>query len=170
MAASDYLATRAEEEEHRHAEAIERRHIELFPSGERDEIRQILLNHGLGEELVEAAVGQITANPDRWVKMMLRDEYGLPATVRSPWLAAGSTFSAFLICGLIPLLPFVAALRRPFEMAAVITAVVFLGIGALKSRWSVESWWRSALSTLAIGGGAALVAYFAGAWLRSLAG
>jgi VIT1/CCC1 family predicted Fe2+/Mn2+ transporter len=112
----------------------------------------------------------VTANPERWVRMMLRDEYGLPAAVRSPWRAAGSTFSAFLICGLIPLLPFLAGVRRPFEIAAAVTAVVFLGIGALKSRWSVEPWWLSALSTLAIGGGAAVVAYFAGAWLRGFAG
>ena len=170
MAAGDFLATKAEQEEYRHAEAIERRHIELYPSGERDEIREILLNQGIAEEVLEAAVGQVTANPERWVRMMLRDEYGLPAAVRSPWRAAGSTFSAFLICGLIPLLPFLAGVRRPFEIAAAVTAVVFLGIGALKSRWSVEPWWLSALSTLAIGGGAAVVAYFAGAWLRGFAG
>jgi len=31
-------------------------------------------------------------------------------------------------------------------------------------------WWRSALETLGVGGGAAAVAYGIGAWLRGLAG
>jgi VIT1/CCC1 family predicted Fe2+/Mn2+ transporter len=107
---------------------------------------------------------------DRWVRMMLRDEYGLPAVVRSPWRASASTFSAFLLCGLVPLIPFVANLRHPFEVAAAITGLMFVVIGALRSRWSVEPWWYSGLSTLLIGGGAASVAYFAGAWLRGLTG
>jgi hypothetical protein len=34
----------------------------------------------------------------------------------------------------------------------------------------VRRWWSSALETLAIGGGAAAVAYAIGAWLRHLAG
>ena len=101
---------------------------------------------------------------------MLRDEYGLPALVRSPWRAAGSTFSAFLVCGLVPLVPFVADMNNAFAMAAGMTGLVFALIGALKSRWSIHSWWRSGLETLAVGGGAAAVAYGIGAWLRGLVG
>ncbi len=86
---------------------------------------------------------------------MLRYEYGLPASVRSPWRAAGSTFSAFLICGLVPLAPFVAGLNGAFTVASIATGLTFVLIGALKSRWSVQPWWHSGLSTLAIGGGAA---------------
>ncbi len=44
------------------------------------------------------------------------------------------------------------------------------GIGALKSCWPPRPWWRSALETLGIGGGAAAIAYGIGAWLRGLAG
>jgi VIT1/CCC1 family predicted Fe2+/Mn2+ transporter len=170
MAAANYLATRSEHEEFQYAEAIERRHIEKFPAGERDEVREILRGHGLEGDLADQAVMAITADRDRWVRMMLRDEYGLPAVVRSPWRAAGSTFWAFLVCGLIPLAPFVAGIRNAFTVAATITGLVFILIGALKSRWSVRPWWHSGLTTVAIGGGAAIVAYLIGAWLRSLAG
>ena len=45
---------------------------------------------------------------------------------------------------------------------------MFVLIGALKSRWSTAwPWWDSGLGTLAIGGGAAAVAYFVGSWSRS---
>jgi VIT1/CCC1 family predicted Fe2+/Mn2+ transporter len=101
---------------------------------------------------------------------MLRDEYGLPARVRSPWRAAGSTFSAFVLCGAVPLVPFVAGVTDAFWVATGATGALFALIGALKAQWSIRSWWRSGLETLAVGGAAAAVAYGLGAWLRHLVG
>jgi len=170
MAAGNYLATRAEDDEFHYAEAVEHRHIEAFPDGERDEVREILRRLGIVGDLLDRAVAAITADRDRWVRMMLREEYGLPAAVRSPWRAAGSTFSAFLLCGLVPLVPFVARLKSAFWVASTATSLMFIMIGALKSRWSIRPWWYSVLGTLAIGGGAAAVAYAIGAWLRNLTG
>ena len=79
MAAGNYLATRAEHDEFHHAEAVERRHIESFPDGERDEVREILRGLGIVGDLLERVVVAVTADRDRWVRMMLREEYGLPA-------------------------------------------------------------------------------------------
>jgi len=168
MAAGNYLATRSEQEEFRHAEAVERRHIAVVPEGEREEVREILRGLGIAGHLLDRVVAVITADRDRWVRVMVREEYGLPAAVRSPWRAAGSTFAAFLVCGLVPLVPFVAGLKSPFWVASAATGLMFVMIGALKSRWSTRPWWYSALGTLAIGGGAAAVAFAAGAWLREL--
>ncbi len=93
MAASNYLATRSEIEEFHHAETVERRHIEVAPDGEREEVREILRGLGLVGDLLDRVVAVITADRDRWVRLMIRDEYGLPAVVRSPFRAAASTFS-----------------------------------------------------------------------------
>lgn len=170
MAAGNYLATSAERDEFRHAESVERRHIENFPDGEREEVREILRRIGIQTDLVDSAAASITADRDRWVRIMVRDEYGLPTAVRSPWRAAAATLFAFVICGIVPLLPFVAGLSGSFWIAAGAAGVVFVSIGALKSRWSVRPWWQSALMTLAVGGGAAGLAFAVGAWLRRLAG
>lgn len=170
MAAGDYLATRSEDEEFRYAEAVERRHIETCPEGERDEVREILQARGIPGELLDRVVASVTADRALWVRMMLRDEYGLPDAVRSPWRAALVTFSAFLVCGMVPLIPFVAGVKHAFWTASIVTGLMFILIGALKSRWSIRPWWYSALGTLAIGGGAAAVAYVIGAWLRGLTG
>jgi VIT1/CCC1 family predicted Fe2+/Mn2+ transporter len=170
MAAGNYLATRAEHEEFQYAEAMERRHIATSPEGEREEVREILRGLGLLDELVDRVVAAITADRDQWVRLMLRDEYGLPAAARSPWRAAGSTLSAFLLCGMVPLVPFVASLKNAFWAASATTSLIFVFIGALKSRWSIRPWWYSGLGTLAIGGGAATVAYAIGAWLRDFTG
>jgi vacuolar iron transporter family protein len=170
MAAGDYLATRSEDEEFHHAEAVERRHIATYPEGEREEVREILRARGIPGDLLDQVVRAITANRDLWVRIMLREEYGLPDAVRSPWRAAVLTFSAFLLCGLVPLVPFVAGLKEAFSTACVVTGLMFFLIGALKSRWSIRPWWYSGLETLALGGGAATVAYAIGAWLRGLTG
>jgi hypothetical protein len=50
-----------------------------------------------------------------------------------------------------------------------LTALVFFGIGALKSWWSTATWWRSGLETLAIGLAAAGLAFAVGYGLRHYA-
>ena len=170
MSAANYLATRSEHEEARRAEGIERRHIATTPEGERAEVREIFRRRGLDGDLLEGVTQAITGDQERWVRTMLRDEYGLPASIRSAWRAAASTFLAFVVCGLVPLLPFALGMDHAFVVASTATGVVFAAIGAAKSRWSSAPWWRSALETLLIGGGAAAVAYGIGAWLRTFGG
>ena len=110
----------------------------------------------------------ITADRERWVDTMLAEEYGLPKVVRAPLKAAASTFAAFLLCGSIPLLPFLFETARRFEVSVVMTALVFFLIGSTKSRWSPVSWWRSGAETLAIGLGAAALAFLVGYGLKTL--
>lgn len=163
MAASNYLATRSEQEEFRQAEAREHRHIMEFPEDEREEVSQIPGGLGIAGDLLERAVAAVTADRERWVQVMLRYEYGLPAAVRSAWRAARSTFAAFLICGLVPLAPYVAGRKNPFVVASAATCLLFVLIGAVKSRWSTRPWWYSGTGTMA-------VAYAIGAWMRGLTG
>ncbi|MCM3871988.1 MAG: VIT1/CCC1 transporter family protein [Pyrinomonadaceae bacterium] len=169
MAASNFLGTRAEYEDLKRIEAIENRHIDLAPEGEREEVRQIFRNKGFTGEDLTRIVELVTADRTRWVRTMLTEEYGLPHDVRSPWMAAVTTFSAFIACGLVPLLPYVFGLSNPVVLSMVMTGGVFFAIGSVKSRWSTASWWSSGLSTLAVGAIAAGLAYGAGLLLNHLA-
>jgi VIT1/CCC1 family predicted Fe2+/Mn2+ transporter len=101
---------------------------------------------------------------------MLTEEYGLPTEVRSPYYAALSTFTAFLVCGLVPLFPYLARVPHAAEVSVIATGIVFFAIGSAKSRWSTVSWWRSGLTTLLVGAIAAGLAYVAGMFLKSLVG
>ena len=169
MAASNFLGTRAEQDDIRHIEAIEQRHIDLAPEGEREEVRQIFRQKGFEGKDLERVVELITADRHRWVRTMLTEEYGLPQQARSPWLAAMSTFSAFIVCGLVPLLPFLLGAGKALWLSILLTGAVFFVIGSVKSRWSTVSWWRSGFSTLLVGGTAATLAYAVGIALRDLA-
>jgi len=162
MAASNYLGTKAEHDDLRRLQKIENRHIDLAPEGEREEVRQIFERKGFTGDELERMVELITADRDRWVQTMLTEEYGLPGAVRSSWIAALSTFVAFLICGLVPVLPFLFDTDHALTISFALTAVVFVAIGSIKSRWSTSSWWRSGLTTLLVGVIAAALAYVVG--------
>lgn len=168
MAASNYLGTKAEHDDWRRLEQIENRHIELAPEGEREEVRQIFARKGFEGADLQRMVEHVTADRERWVRTMLMDEYGLPHTVRSPWIAALSTFTAFLICGLVPLLPYLFRTPDSLAVSVTLTGVVFLAIGSIKSRWSTSSWWHSAVTTFLVGATAALLAYGAGVVAKRL--
>jgi vacuolar iron transporter family protein len=168
MAASNFLGTKAEHDDWHRLEAIENRHIDMDPEGEREEVRQIFQLKGFEDEDLVRIVELVTANSKRWVSTMLTEEYGLPHEVRSPWIAALSTFTAFLLCGLVPLLPYLLGISRALEASIIMTGTVFFVIGSAKSKWSTASWWRSGLTTLLVGAIAASLAYATGLLMKSL--
>ncbi len=168
MAAANYSGTKAERDDYRRIQAIEDRHIRLAPEGETEEVRQIFAAKGFRGADLDRAVDVITADRQRWIATMMAEEYGLPAQPRCPRRAALSTFAAFLLCGLVPLLPLVLGLANPFTVAIALTAAVFLAIGSIKSAWSVTPWWRSGVETMAIGLGAAGLAYAIGSGVEAL--
>jgi VIT1/CCC1 family predicted Fe2+/Mn2+ transporter len=168
MAASNFLGTKAEQDDLSRLEEIENRHIDLAPEGEREEVRQIFQLKGFAGEDLERIVRLVTADRKRWISTMLTEEYGLPREIRSSWMAALSTFSAFLFCGLVPLLPFLFRITNALQVSMLMTAVVFIAIGSAKSRWSTVSWWRSGLTTLFVGAIAAVLAYTTGVLLKTL--
>ena len=162
MAASNYSGTKAELDDARRLREIEARHIRLAPEGERAELKEILAGKGLEGDVLNAAVDAIASNKKNWIDMMLVEEYGLSPVDPHPLRAATATFIAFLVAGMVPLLPYLFSLGDPFRWSIVATALTFLAVGALKSVWSLAAWWRSGIETLIIGGAAASIAYFVG--------
>ena len=170
MAASNFLGTKAEIDDWRRLEAIENRHIELAPDGEREEVRQIFQLKGFEGDDLSRMVDLVTSERERWVRTMLTEEYGLPREVRSPWIAAVSTFTAFVICGLVPLIPYLMGARQSLGVSMAMTATVFFAIGSAKSKWSTTSWWQSGLTTFLVGAIAASLAYGTGVFLKNVLG
>jgi vacuolar iron transporter family protein len=173
MAASNYTGTKTEIEEFDRLRAHEERQVERNPEGEIREVREIYRAKGFSGTDLDRAVEIITSNRRLWIDTMLAEEYGMPMSVRSPIKAAIGTFVAFLLCGLVPLLPFLAGdavLGRTDAtiLAVVLTGATFFGIGSVKSRWSLHSWLRSGIETTAIGLAAAAIAFVIGYALKGL--
>jgi len=162
MAAGNFSGTKAERDNVARLRSVEDHHITHYPEGERLEVREILARMGLSGEVLEQATSEITADRQRWIDLMIDGEYGLGGVDPHPMRAALATFLAFLVAGMVPLMPFVLGLNGAFALSAWMTLAVFFAIGAFKSRWSLSPWWRSGLETLAIGGLAAGIAFVVG--------
>ncbi len=162
MAAANFLGTKTEKDEYDYYEDFEEEQIDKAPHHEIEEIRQIFAAKGFNEEETETIVKKITSDEKLWVKTMMREEYGLAEKIRSPWKAGFCTFTAFMICGFIPLIPFILKFKNAFLEAGIITSILFFLIGAIKSKWSPKSWWYSGFTILFIGGIAAAIAFLVG--------
>ncbi|MCM2322820.1 MAG: VIT1/CCC1 transporter family protein [Oligoflexia bacterium] len=165
MATSNYLGTRAEQENVARFRLVEEGHIARDPKGEQEEVRQIFARKGITPPALEEVVRAISSDRRRWVDLMLIEEYGASPLHPSPIRSACATFAAFVICGAVPLISFIGRFDRPFPVAALATGITFFLIGSAKSRWSNSRWWLSGIQTLTVGSGAALLAYLVGGLL-----
>ena len=172
MAVANFLGTRAENRRREQARRREELHIALVPEGEKEEIRQIFARKGFQGEDLERVVEVITSDRERWVETMLVEELGFPREPHPALQAGLVTFLAFLLAGLLPLLPYfyglVAPLAEPFFWSAGLTAVAFFLIGAWRGRLTDQPWPLAGVETLAVGGVAAGLAYTVGALLKGL--
>lgn len=175
MAVSNFLGSRAARQQRERARREEQLQVRLVPEGEREEIRQIFAAKGFEGQDLERIVDVITSDPDLWVDTMMSEELGYGSTEPNEYRAAFATLAAFLTVGFLPLMVFVYDLVTPgdvenaFMWSAVMTGIAFFVVGAMKSRFVDQTWWRSALETLAVGGIAAALAYAAGALLQGVA-
>ena len=175
MGVSNYLGTRAEQQQRARTRREEEYHVTMVPEGEKEEIRQIFANKGFSGDDLERVVEVITSDKDRWVATMLQEEHGLPAEEVSPWRAGLVTYLGFMIAGLLPLLPFIyqalvpGGLPQPLFWSIALAGVVFFTIGALKSLYVEQRWYWAGLEILAIGGVAAGLAFLVGALLKGFA-
>jgi VIT1/CCC1 family predicted Fe2+/Mn2+ transporter len=167
MGAGNYSGTKAELDDYERLLAIERKHIAMEPSGEREEVRQIFALKGFADAELERIVDVISSDEELWARTMAVEEYGLSPAVKSPLTAAISTSAAFVLCGLVPLVSYLLAYSLVWSVGA--TGLVFFGIGTAKSRWSLAGWLRSGLETLLIGMSAAALSFTIGYALRTLA-
>lgn len=174
MAAGNYLGTRAEQQERDRVRQMEELHIDHFPDGEREEVRQLFAAKGFDGDDLERAVDVITSDRRQWVDTMLTDEHGLNLHGPDPLKAALATLVAFLLLGFIPLLPFIihylnGSSVAPYTISMLLTGVTFFVIGTIKSRFVDQHWSMVGIESLFIGGSAAALAYVVGVLLKGLA-
>ena len=169
MAASNYIATKAERDDYDRVLGIEQKHIALVPDGEREEIRQIFAAKGFsgrgpradrrGDHLRPRALGKDNGGGGIW---------SFPyAAIAGPGRA--QHLYRFPRVRRVPLVVYLSA--GGLGACVVAAGATFFGVGAIKSRWSPMAWWRSGLETLLIGMSAAAVAFAVGyglkAWWRA---
>lgn len=172
MAASAYSSAKAEEDNYYRLRTREINHIENHHEGEIEETRQIFANKGFEGEELQHMVDAISKDQGIWIEFMLQEEYGVSKPNHSALKSGVHTFSAFFICGSMPLIPFLlpaAVMSITFApwAALFLSALTFFIIGSMKSFWSVKTLFREGMETLFIGLVAAGLAYGVGYGLQT---
>lgn len=146
MAAGEYVSMKAQRELLERELAIERREIELYPDGERNELVAMYVARGIDEELAQQLAHSVMADPVRALEAHAREELGIdPDSLGSPWQAAFASFVTFAVGAMIPLLSFFFAGKTVAVLISVLaSAVTALAVGGVLSFFTGRSMWWSA--------------------------
>ena len=174
MSVGSYLSNKSEQQNYAKHERVEYWEVDNLPDKEREEVKEIYQAKGFEGELLEQVVDVITADKDRWVDVMMKEELNMIKADKSPFAMGAMTFISFLIIGLIPLVSYVWDYisdgdgNNLFEISILLTSFAFIGIGWLKSYVTQTSRIRSIAETLGLGAAAAILSYFVGSILESM--
>ncbi|NTV46921.1 MAG: iron transporter [Chlorobiales bacterium] len=162
MGLGGYLAAKSDAEHY--ASEREREHRETIekPEAEIEEVTQILSAYGLKENEIAPVVNALRERPQDWIEFMMRFELGLEKPDPNRALVSAMTIGgAYIIGGLIPLLPYIfnAEVRSAMLISTVVTLVALLIFGYVKGTFTGAKPLRSGLQTMLIGGLAASVAF-----------
>lgn len=174
MAAGKYLSDKAILGQYEMIRQIEFRHLKEKPDHERKEVRQILSDYGFKKKELDRATEVITSNPEAWVDLMMRNEFNMTQENLDPIKGAISTFLSFLLVGFIPLIGYIFrgvinfSDDGIFVLTSTFTLLALFIVGAVKSKFTIRSWYWSGVQTMFIGGFAASIAYAFGFLLKGL--
>lgn len=88
------------------------------------------------------------------------------AIKESPAINGLITFTAFVVAGFMPLIPYVFSLNS-FFLSTLFTGVALFLVGSLRTLITKSHWLKSGLEMLFIGSFAALIAYSVGFFLKT---
>jgi vacuolar iron transporter family protein len=170
MAIGNYLGSKSQKEYIEKERRREEWEIDNLVEQEKQEIKDIYTKKGFTAELLDEIVNVITSRRKVWVDTMMREELGLIEGKKQPLDAAVTTFAAFSLVGLIPLIPFIFVHLSGFAIlteyaflySVVFTGISFFLIGIVRGKIVKKSLLRTGINTLAVGGIAASVAYIVG--------
>lgn len=162
MGLGGFLSARTEIEHYYAEERQERREVKDSGEGEKQEVRDALASYGLSRRAQDLVADELSANEEKWVAFMMRNELGLEAP--DSGRAAKSAFNigvSYVVGGIIPLMGYVITTgpRQGLLASSTITLGGLLIFGYLKSRFTGEAPFRGALKTAFIGVLAATAAF-----------
>jgi vacuolar iron transporter family protein len=162
MALGEFASIGTQNDAVAHEVSVERAEIARYPDGEMAELADTYERMGLSRTTAEAVAREVHADPERAVKVHITQELGIdPDDQPSPWTAAVSSFIAFAIGGILPLVSFLVG-SSSLILALVIGAVGLFVAGAITSRFTTRVWWLAGLRQLMFGAIAAAATYLVG--------
>lgn len=170
MAVQNYLAVKSQRQLLKSEIAREEWEIENKPDLERQEIEDIYKAKGFSGKDLEMVVNKITSDKKVWLDTMLTEELKLNIeVVGNPLKSAFRMFGAFLVGGILPIIPFFFLEGYvPLAIAIGISLTTSFLVGAVKSKLANMSILKGGLEMAGLGTGIALVGFGIGTELGNL--
>ena len=169
MGAGEYISVATQSESIMAEIEAERRELEIHPEGELKELAHIYEAKGLSPELAHEVAVAISKDPERALAVHVQEEMGVSVEgLPSAWVAGISSFIAFSLGALVPLLPYLfgATSQTP---AIALTAISLFLAGAVVSRVTTKSWWFNGSRQLIVGAAAGGITYLLGTLVGHIA-
>jgi len=166
MGAGEYVSVRAQRELFEQQIALEKQELEMSPKEEEEELSLIYQAKGVPEKEASMLARRITQNPRTAIDTLAREELGLdPSELGSPWVAAISSFFAFVLGAIVSLAPYlVSSGNTAFMFSASLSCLALFGVGALLSVFTARGPLSSGIRMLLIGLVASAITFTVG-WL-----
>lgn len=162
MATGEYVSVASQAELTRAEIEIEKAELARVPEAEQDELAGIYMARGVDEHTAREVARQLSRDPETVWRVHAREELGVdPDDLPSPWVAAGSSFAAFTVGAMVPLLPYVLGAETLLVTLVLALAALFLA-GAFVSRFTDRTATYSGTRQLLLGGAATALTYGVG--------
>ncbi|HEX6249542.1 MAG TPA: VIT1/CCC1 transporter family protein [Nocardioidaceae bacterium] len=162
MAVGEYTSVASQSEAAAREVEREREEIVRNPEGEIAELAAMYRGKGLDAELASKVARQIHQDVDNAVEVHAREELGVdPHDLASPMLAAVSSFLAFALGALVPLVPYFFG-AATFWPGLLFTLVALFGAGAVVTQMTTRPWWYGGTRQMLLGAAAAGLTYAVG--------
>lgn len=168
MGLGGYLAARGDAEHYASERRREQREVRDLAQHEEGEVVEIFQRYGLTRTDCEPILAAFRRDHDAWVDFMMRYELGLEAPRPGrAWQSALTIGSAYVVGGLVPLLPYMLLrdVRPALAVSAAATLSALAVFGAVKGRLTGGGVLRGALQTVLVGGLASAVAFMVARWI-----
>jgi len=164
MAAGEYVSMKAQRELFERQIELEAAELAVSPEEEVAELAMIYRAKGLPKADADRLAHQLTENPEVALDTLVREELGLdPGELGSPYGAATSSFGAFAIGAILPVVPyFFGGSMLIVAISIAISGLALFGVGALLSVFTGRGVMFSGGRQLAIGAVAAAITFALG--------
>lgn len=141
MASGEYTSVASQQEAIQAEIEIEKLELRRHPVGEMRELARLFHARGVRPDLAEQVAQDLSNNPEAAWRMHVREELGVdPDDLPSPWVAAGSSFVAFMVGAAVPVLPYIVGASTLLP-ALVLCVIALFATGALVARLTTRSPW-----------------------------
>jgi VIT1/CCC1 family predicted Fe2+/Mn2+ transporter len=161
MAAGEYVSMKVQREVFEGMIDLERQEIVEDPEHEQHEVEVILRAQGVPPEDAIRIAERVMEDPELTLDLMARQELGLdPDQLGSPMGAASSSFAAFGVGAVIPLVPFLLfGNSLAIAVSVIVSGLCLFMVGGFAARLSERPALFGAVRMLLIGALAAAVTY-----------